>query len=113
MRKEDKLLLLGMVFGDGHVRYDRPELQIVYGVAQLELLKYKVEIVSRIVGYKINISKSEANYRFSVQNPYFKFLRKWCYYANGDRRFAKQVLNRLTLQAIAIWYMDDGSLRLS
>jgi predicted 3-demethylubiquinone-9 3-methyltransferase (glyoxalase superfamily) len=31
-------------------------------------------------------------------------------YVNGKKTFSKKVLNRLSLEGIAIWYMDDGSL---
>jgi hypothetical protein len=47
--------------------------------------------------------------RFERNHPYLKDLYSFIY-EGGKKTFSKKVLNRLTLEGIAIWYMDDGNM---
>ena len=118
MKKEEKVLLLAMVLGDGHIRPEVAELSITHGEAQKQYLEYKAELVSRAISKPITITSRESKigdkaftgYRFSCTHRFFRVLRKRCYYDNRDAKFDLSQLNKLSPQALAIWYMDDGSL---
>jgi hypothetical protein len=45
-------------------------------------------------------------------NPYFKTL-KGMMYIDGKKVISNQVLNMLSPEGVAIWYMDDGSYRMN
>ena len=47
--------------------------------------------------------------RFSKGSKYFRVLRKWLY-SNGVKQISRYLLDKLDLEGIAIWYMDDGGL---
>lgn len=118
MKKEEKVLLLAMVLGDGHIRPESAELSITHGETQKQYLEYKAELVSKSIGRPITITSRETTlgekkftgYRFSCTHRFFRVLRKRCFYNNRDPKFDPQQLSKLTPHAIAIWYMDDGSL---
>lgn len=46
--------------------------------------------------------------RFSKTHRYFRILRRWIY-PNNVKTISRKVLNYLSDEGIAIWYMDDGS----
>jgi hypothetical protein len=120
-------LLIGMVIGDGCISatkvptkttgyYVNTILQIWHSVAQLDYCQYKLELLKSLLGIKSLMNFRDCTlsngktYRlcgFGTSNPYFKQLRKWLY-PNGKKQFTSEVLNMLSPQGIALWYMDDG-----
>ena len=113
-------ILTGMVLGDGHLRKpsvnDKSVSLIMRHCArQKEYLAHKTELLNKIFGKKINIHEINNNgypgVSASFGHPYFRSLRKFMY-PGGGKFISKKVLNRLTPEGIAIWYMDDGSLAL-
>ena len=42
--------------------------------------------------------------------PFLKLLRRILYDSNGKKHITGKILNRLSLQELAIWWMDDGSM---
>jgi len=128
MNREDRGILIGMVLGDGclNVRYRangkygywKSEMRIVHSLKQLEYLKHKCELLRRIFGGKHKVSiydhtipkigKVYSMCGFSKSNKYFKSLKKMTH-RDGKKYFSRQVLDMLTPQGIALWYMDDGN----
>lgn len=55
--------------------------------------------------------KHTIQYRFNVEQTMFtKVLRRVFYDSSGKKRYKRKLLNRLTPQGLAIWFMDDGAL---
>lgn len=131
MNREERGILVGMVLGDGHLnvryrlkekkyKYESSELFIVHSAAQKDYLGYKAELVRKIFGGTFKIygtktilkktGKTYYGYGFSKSNKYFKVL-KGMMYRDRIKTITYDVLNMLTTQGIAIWYMDDGHAR--
>ena len=111
--KRAKSLLLAMSIGDGHIRKDSPELQIKHSAKQKDYCEQKAKLLSECLERNINVhQKTYGGYdciRFSICHSYLKFVRNWLY-KNDQKTLTIKVLRRLTDEAIAIWYMDDGCL---
>jgi len=115
MEKKDKSVVCAMVMGDGHIRPAKPELAISHCDAQVEYLNHKLNILCDLFNKSVSISRVKSRNdtntfnRFFMTHRYFRVLRKWCY-KDGYKQFTRKLLNKFTHHAIAIWYMDDGSL---
>lgn len=130
MNRSDRALLVGMVYGDGSlsvrkrgVNWVESYIQIGHSPKQIEYLEHKRKILLRIFGGKINLGrymtgrlkntgKKYPQVKITKSNKYFRVLRKMLY-PGGVKKFTWQGLYMLTPEAIAIWYMDDGSARIN
>lgn len=125
MKKEHKSILISLIIGDGclYVKKDlrfanswHSKLIIKHSVKQLEFLNYKVSLLHSIFGGKhpdiVNINNNGfPGIVATKSNKYFRVLKKFIY-KNGKKNITKNILNFLTPQGLAIWYMDDGNLSL-
>lgn len=131
MNRNDRALLLGMLIGDGclktrkHIK-DNGEQSIYYeyvlchSTKQEDYLKVKLELFHSIMGGKkpiihyenpiLSNGKIYNSCRFSRCHRIFRILHKYLYSNNNKKHITRKILNFLTPQAIAIWYMDDGGL---
>jgi recombination protein RecA len=123
-RKEKRALLYGMLIGDGclktktHTKKDGQvskyyEYVLCHSEKQKEYLEHKLEIFHSIVGGKkpkihFEQSKLGRSYRFSRCHRAFRLHHKNLYGDKNSKTLTRKVLDWLTPQAIAIWYMDDG-----
>lgn len=120
MTKNEKAALLAMCLGDGYINKNGT-LYIEHSINQLEYLQWKHEFLNRVIpstkrGNQIffrdrfdkRTSKIYKQCSCHKSNKYFRLLRKWLY--KPQKKFSRVLLNRLTLQGLAIWYMDDGNL---
>lgn len=119
-----KAILLGMLLGDGclktktHVKQDGSiskyyEYVIAHSVKQEEYLEYKKSLFHSAVGGKLPKTVREPrtdSKRFSRCHKSFRLLHKLLYSNNDKKYFTRKVLDYLTPETIAIWYMDDGCL---
>lgn len=113
MEKLKKSLLIGLVLGDGHINKRDNCLQITHSIKQKSYIDFKCRLIAKLLNCKQpNLyHRKDANHDEFVLTKggrYFRILRKWIY-KNGEKRFSKNILKYLTPQAIAIWWMDDGS----
>lgn len=112
MDKRKKSLLIGLVLGDGHLNSNSGvALEIEHSAKQKFYLEYKNKLISELLNCKqcnIYYRKSKDCYKISKGHPYFRVLKKWIY-DNKEKRFSTKLLNYLTPEAIAIWFMDDGT----
>ena len=112
MDKRKKSLLIGLVLGDGHLNSNSGvALEIEHSAKQKFYLEYKNKLISELLNCKqcnIYYRKSKDCYKISKGHPYFRVLKKWIY-DNKEKRFSTKLLNCLTPEAIAIWFMDDGT----
>lgn len=125
LTKNDKSLLLSLCIGDGCLRKPHPksgnvQLEIAHSIKQEAYCTWKRDLVYKIfggkrppkIGYKtIKLKGYNKEYkacRFTKSDPYFTYLRNLLY-PNGIKVMTEEILNMLTPEGIAIWYMDDGS----
>lgn len=125
--KSDLSNILGMVIGDAHVLIDKRtnkdgtqrkevRIQLTQGIKQIEYLKEKIRLLN---GQESNIKEHKSGY---CENKIFQYVCGVDYeltnllYDLGcidNQRFhiTKEFCDLLTPQALAFWYMDDGTLR--
>ena len=111
--------LVGMLLGDGYVNTTngKHELSVLHSIAQKDYCEHKAARVKQILGGKFNV-REYANgpggrYRavkFVSSHPYWANLKSWVY-PNGRKTYTRRLLEMLTPEGIAFWYMDDGSAR--
>lgn len=128
-RQELKSAIIGMVLGDGNLTQNRFQDGIYRGNAlfrcshslkQWEYLEWKKNLIQQLFGYPLKIKKVMVkNQRIGKIYPVCSLVTKVhprltqifrMTYKNGKKVITKDILNRLTPLAIAIWYMDDGFL---
>lgn len=128
MNREDRGALVGMVLGDGCLNvarrkskdgytFERRELRILHGPQQKDYCEHKAARVRQILGGKFNVLPYKngpggryKSYGFTSTNKYYKTL-KGMMYRNGIKTYTRHILDMLTPEGIAFWYMDDGSAR--
>lgn len=120
-----------MIFGDGYVQvrkrkqsgkyeYVSRELRVYHSIKQIQYVRYKAELVRRILGgdFKVCIHENTGPGKrytlcgFSKSHKSFGYLRDW-FYPEGRKAFTRFTLNMLTPHGLAIWWMDDGHLHLN
>ena len=116
---EIEQILIGGLLGDGSLS-KKSKISSVYTIThstkQEEYLIWKVNILN--LPHSLNKRKKQLNYKgqekiyFIVDyrtknlpqlNKYFEM-----FYFNGRKVVTQEILNKLELLGIAIWYMDDG-----
>jgi hypothetical protein len=121
MEVEKRGRLVGMILGDGYVNTTngKHELSVLHSVAQRDYCEHKAGLVKKTLGGAFNVREyangPEGKYRavkFVSSHPYWANLKSWVY-PNGVKTFTRKVLNMLTPEGIAIWYMDDGHARIN
>ena len=115
MRKRD---MLGMAIGDGTLRSRHgkgSELTVGHSIKQVDYLMYKYQYCCDLYPNKdftpsIVDMNPYVGVRFSVSDSkLFRIWHKWLY-KNNTKKNKKKVLDKLTPEAIAFWYCDDGSM---
>lgn len=120
MNKEEKAIVLAMCLGDGYIGKNST-LYIEHSQNQEDYVKYKYNLLNKIfptrhpnnLYYRQRLDSRTGKIYKQVSchkySKYFRVLRKWLY--TPTKIFKRKLLDRLTPEAIAIWYMDDGCLR--
>lgn len=122
MKRDKKAILIALTLGDGYIRIDsraknnKGSLCLCHSKKQEEYLEYKVDLLHSLLGgSRPNIVQyvctlpngiSYPQVRSEKSHKYFRVLRNWMY----PNKYNPQCLKHLTPKAIAIWFMDDGSL---
>lgn len=112
-------LILGMLLGDGGIhyrnRYNRSEFEfyVSHGMKQQEYIKFAAELLSANVSLGRKGQKSfgpGGEYlRLSYSNkPELSKIYDLCF-KSGKKTITKRWLMEIDKQAIAYWFMDDGS----
>ena len=122
--QRQRSIVFGTLLGDGYLRPTNGNspncsyaLSLCHGEKQLEYLKWKFNEFSYFVTtqtFKINTRQFKGNaptYAFStVSHPFLNDAHIICYSANGKKDITAQWLEYIDPLALAVWYMDDGSL---
>jgi len=125
MKKVEKSFLIGCVIGDGclykNIKSKSVSFKLTHSIKQKDYFLWKVDKLRTILNsqtkskiqfrdcYHKNTGKIYKQINWGKGHRYFRILRKWMY-INNKKTITKFILNKLTPEAIAIWYMDDGSL---
>jgi|TARA_R100001530_G_scaffold51081_1_gene37927 hypothetical protein len=129
MNSEKRGVIIGMALGDGHIQvrqrlgqgkypYESRTMRVLHGESQRLYVEWKAKRLGwALGGRQINVTKVKngpggrySAYQFGVSHPYFGQVKRWLY-PGGQKRLSGQVLDMLTPEGIAIWYMDDGHAR--
>lgn len=113
MEKRKKALLIALCLGDGHINKRDNCLQITHSIKQKSYIDYKCELISQLLNCKkpnLYHRKDEKHDEFVLTkgSRFFRYIRKMLY-INGEKRFSRNILKYITPEALAIWFMDDGS----
>ena len=131
-RKEIRGAVIGMVLGDGslyrnRLRDGRPcgryKLSISHSLRQREYLAHKTGIVQPLFDYELPIvaelhtaekgGKTYPCFRMATRvHPRFSFVAKRIF-VDGEKRITQWALDNITLEGLALWWMDDGCLHRS
>ena len=118
MTQEEKSLIIALIIGDGHID-NIGRISINHCEKQKEYLQFKANLIYNIIGGKpITLHKTKTcikgkeYYGYSIRKCCKKKLIQFrqLMYPNGRKEITREVLEQLTPQGIAIWYMDDGNL---
>ena len=120
LSKEQKSLLIALLIGDGTISSNYV-FKLSHSEHQSEFLKWKVELLNKLgiknngikeyvstCGY--NTGKKVLYSQMSI-NPTIKALRRTVY--TPKKTISRNLLNWLTPQGVAIWYMDDGHINVN
>lgn len=130
-RKETRGAIIGMVLGDGSLyqntfrdgsKKGNFKLSIAHSIRQHDYLKHKKEIVSDLFHYDIpiNITTHSAGngkkypvVRLQTRvNSRLTFIAKRMYH-DRKKRITPWVLENITTEGLALWWMDDGCLHIN
>lgn len=112
-----KAIILGGIHGDGNIHPDG-FFRVTHGEKQVEYLKWMVEGLGFLVQSGMEVKSRISKPPFSqlrtfttktVVHPWIKDLRNQIY-RQGKKRIDRLVLSEITPLALAVWYMDDGSI---
>lgn len=122
--QRQKEIVFGTLLGDGYLRPTNGNaenhsyaLSLCHGEKQLEYLRWKFHELENFVTaktFQINRRSFRGNaptYAFStVSHPFLNQAHDICYWKDGKKDICKAWLEQITPLALAVWYMDDGSL---
>jgi hypothetical protein len=128
-RKNVRGAIIGMVLGDGSL-YQNPyrdgskrgnyKLSIAHSIKQSDYLSHKREIINTMFDYELPIktcthtaikdsSKKYPVVRLQTRvHPRLTFIAKRMYDSERKKRISDWVLNNISLEGLAYWWMDDG-----
>jgi len=126
MNRKKRGILYGLALGDGHLSY-RPqrgsncELIVGHSTKQAEYIHHKADLLLSVTGgSRANIrptktflkstGKSYRGLRFSKTHKYFNQMHR-VLYPKGKKVYTRKILDFLTEEGLALWFMDDGSMR--
>lgn len=126
--EKDKSVLIGLSIGDGYVGLENNSavIRINHSVKQKEYCAFKAKLLHSVFGGNdIKVHNGIGKYhtfingekvvkttpRVWIQKKSIscKWLRELLY-PNGKKKITREVLNLLTPQEIALWWLDDGNI---
>ena len=119
--QHQRSVVMAAAVGDGHIDLTgsamRARLQIRHGVAQKEYLEYKAQLLGNLVHtaptYDAGVGtySKTGTHRFStLSRPEIAQIHRELYKTEGRKRITQSFLDQLDELALALWYLDDGSL---
>lgn len=127
LTEKDMSILIGLLLGDGYID-DNGRIQVEHGEKQKEYCIYKAKLLHSVCGGKdIKVHEYIRNrsvlkdrkqfkestfitYSFKKQSRSFIPIRQLLYNENRKKYISTEILQYLSPEAIALWWMDDGCL---
>jgi len=112
-----KGILAGMLLGDGCIGMTKSTcyFRMTHTEKQREYLMHKVKLLEELTLVKIHENPPRGKKHPNVEimatsrtHPLYKRLRE-IFYVEGKRTITPTILSWLTVEGLALWYMDDGS----
>lgn len=123
MNKKARGQLLGMILGDGHIEKtgNSYRIRITHGPKQRRYLQHKASLLESILKKPVVVregSLSRGQYRqfyAQVTHDVFRDLHAEVYRLDKTtqryrKRYTRDLLEGLTPEGVALWYLDDGCL---
>lgn len=117
---EIKGAIYGTLLGDSWITNNE------FGCEQisLQLIGYKVKLIKELLNYTCTIryrqrKNGKIRGRYISQKPtfivtkrdnIFDKMKKRLYFKDKGKQVSSHIMNRLTLEGVALWFMDDGYL---
>ena len=111
IKKEHRNLIIAMSIGDGHISKSG-RLVIQHSTKQEEYIKYKYKLLNNIYtsSYYKSVDTNGFEYiRISTKVTDFLKVMRRVLYPDNKKTLNRKILNRIDLQGLAIWWMDDGT----
>jgi len=114
---EQKSIIFGTMLGDGYIN-PNGFMVIAHGLKQIDYLEWKKDKLMPYMVDKIKHMPNKSGYPYSVHgtyyyssiaHPWLKLLRGFMYPCE-KKTITTHWLNEIDPLALAVWYMDDGSL---
>lgn len=107
-------VVLGTLLGDGSIARttltSSPLLSVTHGPKQLTYLTWKVAAL-RNLAPSITLRRDGAQ-QFSIRRPVLEAVYGLCRPQGGRKRISWEWLGRLEALGLAVWFMDDGNVRI-
>lgn len=104
---EQHEVILGSIFGDGSLRFEkestRGHLRVGHGLNQKEYAEWKANVFEVKLG--VGQNQVEFTTERSLEFGQYSGISK----RKGLLHVPQEYVDRLTLRALAIWYLDDGT----
>lgn len=111
LSEESEQILLGSILGDGYLGNSPTSYYSeAHCLAQLDYLYWKKEKLNLPFGPDNNMNDGTSIQIRTRRIPKLNEYRK-LFYPNGKKIVTREILDKLTPLAIAVWYMDDGSIQ--
>ena len=106
-------VVLGSLMGDGNLspnRHDRNgvRFRMGHGAKQIDYLQWKTDLLGNIQ-HSVRENAKGARFVDFTPLPELGELQRAVYLGDGKKFLSEEYLKALTPLALAIWYMDDGS----
>ena len=127
LTEKDKSVLIGLLLGDGYID-NKGRIYVEHGEKQKEYCIYKAKLLHSVCGgkdikvheyiKKRSVLKNKKQfkestfitYSFKKQSKSFIPIREMLYNEGGKKYISKEIIQYLTPEVIALWWMDDGCL---
>jgi len=111
IERKHRNLLIALSLGDGYIN-KKGYLDVWHSERQEELVRYKYSLVRQYCNISIQERLFSGKFRslgFRTKTLEFAKLLRRILYKNGKKTLSRKILNRLSPEHIAIWWMDDGT----
>ncbi len=121
LTREQKSIIVGKILGDGHLETQTEgktfRLKVEHSISQKAYVDWTYQMLRNWVKTppKVRLKKGKnregVNYYFqTVSTPSFRFFGQ-VFYSKGDKQIPIIIGKLLTPLSLAIWFMDDGSIK--